>query len=146
MEWTPAVDYGLFFWIWPNTKFAIHIPDSTSTTSYESRPLPMTLNAWHFFAASYNYNTGKLTMKVDSDTWTVDAPKMHARTKVPLVYIGRRYRSTSISESWYKGKMSCVMLFDQALTADKMEEARKYCLDIEQIRKRVGTSTECRYL
>ncbi|XP_064626600.1 uncharacterized protein LOC135487130 [Lineus longissimus] len=150
LEWDPMGSvgtHGLMFWIWPNSEFFIHIPGTGTGphgTGSNIPELAVTLNDWHFVAASYNYQTGQLIMKVDSWLWTKSKIKRHAKTDSSFLWIGKRTREKSIPEqSWFEGRMSCVMLFNQALTEDNLEELRTYCLDRKgRIRKMANDSIE----
>ena len=144
MDWNLHSGYGLYFWLWrPNNMLTVYVPDrSTATVIIKS--LPFTLNSWHFVAASYSYEDGTLIAMVDdvNETWSV--PKVHAKSNSPFVYIGRRVFNDAKSWSPFLGKMSSVMLFNQALTLDDLKIVKSYSLDTQRIRKMIAGSVECK--
>jgi hypothetical protein len=157
MEWNPIPKYyGLHFWISSSTGefLKVVIPDYTTHDNVNIinenhiPAVPLKRNTWQFVAVSYDFQNGKITIKVDSTVESMTVSKIRPRTNgnIPFIYIGRRVRYDYLSESLFKGKMSCVMLFNQTLTTDQLEEARKYCLslDTERARKTVGSSMQCR--
>jgi hypothetical protein len=102
-----------------------HDPSNGSTNPTSPH---IQLNKWLFIGVSYDYRNFLLRLKINEDDHVFAMPRHLLRTASSVVYVGKQ-SSEALSEiKTFRGSMSCLMLFDVALTHSDMERVRAYCL------------------
>ncbi|XP_064637462.1 uncharacterized protein LOC135493812 [Lineus longissimus] len=105
------------------------ISNDADSRGYDKK-LPLKLNEWNFVGVVYDFKEGVLSVMVDDATITVNRGKVKALTNVPFIYIGVRPPPQLLSStSPFSGKMTCIMLWNQALTGEEMTRVREFCSD-----------------
>ena len=115
----------LHIWSYPYRNLYFHMVFLYRDGYGWTRSLNSPLYQWHFFGVIYdNTNTtAVLTLKVDSAVTSFNVPKGRPYTSGTNIYIGKRPSSTV-----FRGKMSCVMLFDKALDLTELGDVQRFCL------------------
>ena len=83
--------------------------------------------AWHFVGASYNYVTGECILWINGSIYNkkeVDLP--HELATQQSVIMG----AVPEEGGKYKGRISCVQLYDRVLTEHEIEDAKQSCFTV----------------
>jgi hypothetical protein len=139
IEWEKASIAGLFITYMFSRIFLV-LKDRTTDglvmnslvfTAKRLDDLPkLKQNEWNFVSVVYDYaNKGRLSITVDDATFTVETSEVKASTNGQFVHIGH----TVTGGDDFKGKMSCVMVWNQVLTVDDTKRVKKFCFDNNRI-------------
>ena len=81
-------------------------------------------NSWNFIGATYDYKTGIATVWVNNDTVMRKSigAKMELATHTDVT-VG----ASSNQEKHFRGRVSCLQFYDQALSMDQITEAKARC-------------------
>ena len=82
---------------------------------------------WHFVGASYNYVSGECILWINGSVYmrkVIDWPSELATQQ--SVIMG----ALSGGASKYKGRISCVQLYDRVLTEQEIEDAKQSCFTV----------------
>jgi hypothetical protein len=80
---------------------------------------------------SYNKSAGKL-LQVLNDSVVQHTPgAVTLRSKVPQIYIGHRPDHAG-SEHYFKGSISCNMIFNIGLNAADIRRVKQFCFDMSK--------------
>lgn len=115
--------FGMHFWmVRPNVLFARFVKRSKKFTRpvATNRVKPRT---WNWVAASYNKNTGYARLYVDS---RISAERNIGRIKLATNYPVRMGARIG-DRRFFRGKITCVQLYNVALTSRQIRAARKNC-------------------
>jgi hypothetical protein len=127
-EWTDQT----YVWSWTYKELVANFPSRVNTQRYyNTESLPLEYNKWLFIGVSFDVVKWKLVLKVNDNVKSFNvSPRNLARTTASWIHLGHRSGSGSIEQkSYYRGRMSCVMLYNVALTPEEMERAMRFCLD-----------------
>jgi hypothetical protein len=112
-------------WIVSGKLYAQLLSTAGSPLSVTFTNLPLAQNKWNFVAFSYDKTAKRAIGIRDSESQIFEAlASQNIDTATTEVIIGKE---TTI---YYKGGISCLMMFDQALGVEDMKRARSYCLDM----------------
>ena len=81
-------------------------------------------NAWNFVGTTYNYYTGLATVFVNNST--VIQRNITARMKLATQY-NVRVGSSKIQTKHFRGRISCLQIYDQALSMDQIILIKTRC-------------------
>ena len=115
--------FGMHFWmVRPNVLFARFVKRSKKFTRpvATNRVKPRT---WNWVAASYDKNTGYARLYVDS---RISAERNLGRIKLATNYPVRMGARIG-DRRFFRGKITCLQLFNVALTSRQIRAARKNC-------------------
>ena len=79
---------------------------------------------WHFVGASYNYDSGELTLWINGS--------FHKKRDIPWIDELATQQSVILGAvpgvgGKYKGRISCVQLYDRVLSESEIEDAKQSC-------------------
>jgi hypothetical protein len=129
-EWLEP-GHPTYVWSWTNKELLVSFQSLTNSERYYNpQTLPLEYNKWLFIGVSYDTKNWKLTVKVNNNVRQFDITKKNlAKTTSQAIYVGKRPGTDSTAlRSYFRGRMSCIMLHKVALTPENMEAIKSYCL------------------
>ena len=114
--------YGVRFMVSEQGYFFVELRSSGNTTLKTLEGSVLQSKTWHFVGSSYNYVSGEFTIwlngSVDNRT-IVDTPVELATQE--SAFMG------ATSNSQFKGRISCLQLYDRVLSVLEIEDAKQLC-------------------
>ena len=114
--------YGVRFMVSEQGYFFVELRSSENTTLKILEGSVLQHKTWHFVGSSYNYVSGEFTIwlngSVDNRT-IVDTPVELATQE--SAFMG------ATSNSQFKGRISCLQLYDRVLSVLEIEDAKQLC-------------------
>jgi len=122
----PIFKYGCSIWVFKATLgVEVRFVDrKTSKVYLLHKENVLVENAWNFIGATYDYQTGIATVWVNNDTAMLRAiaAKMELATQTDV-----RVGASNNQEKHFRGRVSCLQFYDQALSRDQIIEAKARC-------------------
>ena len=122
----PIFKYGCSMWVFQST-LAVEVRFVERKTSQVYRLYKENVlveNTWNFIGTTYDYHTGIATVWVNNDTVMLKSigVKMELATQTDV-----RVGVSSNQEKHFRGRVSCLQFYDQALSVDQIIEAKARC-------------------
>jgi hypothetical protein len=114
---------GAHVWNGKNNALVVNLKtkhDTTFAATFNS--LRLEVDKWHFVGVSYDKTTKEFTGFLDGRHEVVTVGYQDIKTEPTAITFGKR-----IDEGFLNGGMSCVMLFNLALTSNGMVKVMDYC-------------------
>ena len=122
----PIFNYGCSMWIFKATLgFEVRFVDRKTSKVYRlHKENVVAENTWNFIGTTYDYHTGIATLWVNSDTVMLKSigSKIELATQTDV-----RVGASSNREEDFRGRVSCLQFYNQALSVDQIIEAKARC-------------------
>ena len=122
----PIFKYGCSMWVFKATLgVEVQFVDRKTSKVYRlHKENVLVENKWNFIGTTYDYHTGIATVWVNNDTVMLKSigTKMELATQSDV-----RVGASSNQEKHFRGRLSCLQFYDQALLVDQIIEAKARC-------------------
>ena len=122
----PIFKYGCSMWVIKATLgVEVRFVDrKTSKVYLLHKHNVLVENTWNFIGTTYDYHTGIATVWVNNDTAMLKSigAKMELATQTDV-----RVGASSNQEKHFRGRVSCLQFYDQALSGDQIIKAKARC-------------------
>ena len=122
----PIFNYGCSMWVFKATLgVEVRFVDRKTSKVYRLHKENVVLqNTWNFIGTTYDYHTGIATVWVNNDTVILKSigSKMELATQTNV-----RVGASSNQEKHFRGRVSCLQFYDEALSVDQIIEAKARC-------------------
>ena len=122
----PIFKYGCSMWVFEATlgvevRF---VERKTSKVYLLHKENVLLENTWNFIGTTYDYHTGIATVWANNETVMVKSigAEMELATQTDV-----RVGASSNQEKHFRGRVSCLQFYDQALSGDHIIEAKARC-------------------
>ena len=122
----PIFKYGCSMWVFRATLgVEVRFVDRKTFKVYRLyKENVLVEKTWNFIGTTYDYHTGIAAVWVNNDTvmLTSIGAKMELATQTDV-----RVGASSNQENHFRGRVSCLQFYDQALSVDQIIEAKARC-------------------
>lgn len=114
--------YGVHFWVADNKLFSRFVTRAGITTPF-LRGSTLNLNAWNFVGMSYDNETGDQKHWVEGKVYDVQNIGTFELNTQAAVRMGVLTGNNRV----FKGRISCMQVYDKALTEKEVHAVRGLC-------------------
>ena len=122
----PIFNYGCSLWVFQSTLGieARFVDRKTSKVYLLHKKNALVENTWNFIGTTYDYHTGIATVWVNNGSVMLRSigAKMELETLSDVI-VG----ASSNQDTNFRGRISCLQFYDQALSVDQITEAKARC-------------------
>ncbi len=122
----PIFDYGCSMWLSHSTlAILVQYTDRKTSKNHKLRKENVLEgNAWNFVGTTYDYHTGLATVWVNNNIVIVSSigAKMELATQSNV-----RVGASRNQKTHFRGKISCLQFYDQALSVDQIIKVKERC-------------------
>ena len=122
----PISEYGCSMWVSDLTLgIEVRYMDRKTSKIYQLyKDNVLLANAWNFIGTTYDYHTGIATVWVNNNTVKLRSigAEMELATQSDV-----RVGASINQEKYFRGKISCLQFYDQALSVDQIIEVKARC-------------------
>ena len=118
---------GIRFMLTEDGRFRVTLRSSTFSVLKKLTSGILEPKTWHFVGASYSYVSGECILWINGSIYkrnVIEWPSELATQQ--SVIMG----AIPGEASNYKGRISCVQLYDRVLTEDEIEDAKQSCFTV----------------
>ncbi|XP_028519615.1 uromodulin-like [Exaiptasia diaphana] len=133
---TDVNKWGLHVFIHSPSIFyaALNTRDNANDFSVVKIEDTIAKNAWTFVGFTYDYNAGKVRLYIDGILKKeADSPKNELNTNFKIQIGGTKYGHSA--DKAFPGRLSCLQIYNVALTNAQVKYIQRYCRDVLDIFK-----------